>query len=423
MFCTHCGHANPDSANFCGQCGRPLRNTGDQTTGALVVEESPQAAVAREIAEGLVPELSPGTALLVAVRGPNVGARFLLDRDLVTVGRHPDSDIFLDDITVSRRHAQFRLGGGSFQVVDVGSLNGTYVNGVRADEKALETNDEVQVGKFRWWSSSRRAGDGAATTHAGRGGADGYTIGEVLNQLKEEFEDITISKIRFLESEGLIYPDRTESGYRKFTDDDVDRLRFILTAQRDHYLPLKVIREQLERLDAGDAPIAGATPFAQEAEPRVPDRAAQIAQALEAAVTRNETPLLVEPSSPVELTLRELADVTGLDLAQVKALRDYGIVGDPADPGAPLDADDLLAARAARDLLRLGLEARHLRMYRQFVDREVALYEQLVTPLLRQRNPEARRQAASQLERLATLTSRMKRSLLARALRSSVRGG
>ena len=86
----------------------------------------------------------------------------------------------------------------------------------------------------------------------GAGGADGYTIGEVLNQLKEEFEDITISKIRFLESEGLIYPDRTESGYRKFTDDDVDRLRFILTAQRDHYLPLKVIREQLERLDAGE---------------------------------------------------------------------------------------------------------------------------------------------------------------------------
>lgn len=82
--------------------------------------------------------------------------------------------------------------------------------------------------------------------------ADGFTIGEVLNQLKEEFEDITISKIRFLESEGLIYPDRTESGYRKFTEDDVDRLRFILTAQRDHYLPLKVIREQLERLDAGD---------------------------------------------------------------------------------------------------------------------------------------------------------------------------
>ena len=86
---------------------------------------------------------------------------------------------------------------------------------------------------------------------ATRGVSDGFTIGEVLNQLKEDFEDITISKIRFLESEGLVYPDRTESGYRKFTEDDVDRLRFILTAQRDHYLPLKVIREQLERLDSG----------------------------------------------------------------------------------------------------------------------------------------------------------------------------
>jgi DNA-binding transcriptional MerR regulator len=91
-------------------------------------------------------------------------------------------------------------------------------------------------------------------------GADGYTIGEVLNQLKEEFEDITISKIRFLESEGLVYPDRTESGYRKFTDDDIDRLRFILTAQRDHYLPLKVIREQLEKVDAGEAPTRGPAP-------------------------------------------------------------------------------------------------------------------------------------------------------------------
>jgi DNA-binding transcriptional MerR regulator len=255
---------------------------------------------------------------------------------------------------------------------------------------------------------------------------DGFTIGEVLNQLKEEFEDITISKIRFLESEGLIYPDRTESGYRKFSDDDIDRLRFILTAQRDHYLPLKVIREQLERLDAGHPAERGPAPPASVASPADDHsgrRAAEIAAALEAAVSSGDSLLLDQPAAQVALSLREFCDATGLDAAQVRALRDFGIVGDRGQDGATFDGDDLLAARAARDLLKLGLEARHLRMYAQFVDREVALFEQLVTPLLRQRNPEARRQARRQLDKLGTLTGRMKRALLVRALRGHVHGG
>jgi DNA-binding transcriptional MerR regulator len=254
--------------------------------------------------------------------------------------------------------------------------------------------------------------------------SDGFTIGEVLNQLKEEFEDITISKIRFLESEGLIYPDRTESGYRKFTEDDVDRLRFILTAQRDHYLPLKVIREQLERLDAGDPEAPRRPTPIVEPNPDGDDdggaeRAAEIVKALEAALSDDVS--LIDGSSHVVLNLREFCEATGLDAAEVRSLRDYGIIGGE-EGGGPFDGDDLLAARAARDLLHLGLEPRHLRMYRQFVDRELALFEQLVTPLLRQRNPEARRQATRQLEKLASLTDRMKRSLLARALRGYVHG-
>ena len=259
--------------------------------------------------------------------------------------------------------------------------------------------------------------------------ADGFTIGEVLNQLKDDFEDITISKIRFLESEGLIYPDRTESGYRKFTDDDVDRLRFILTAQRDHYLPLKIIREQLERLDAGepdgtnDANAAAAAGDGQAEERLGTRRASEIAAALEKAVSAGEQPLLEQPPQRVMLSLREFSEATGLDAAEVRALRDYGIIGGRPEEGGSFDGDDLLAARAARDLLHLGLEARHLRMYGQFVDREIALFEQLVTPLLRQRNPEARRQATRQLEKLAVLTGRLKRSLLARALRGYVHGG
>ena len=290
---------------------------------------------------------------------------------------------------------------------------------------------------------------------------DGYTIGEVLNQLKEDFEDITISKIRFLESEGLVSPGRTKSGYRQFSDDDVDRLRFILTAQREHYLPLKVIRDQLEKLDAGEVPAGGTVGDdpATDAQPQlrgaheseedsdvdaapavgetgetgevgVPSagertdgmggqRAVDIARLLESAMDSDETSLEDQPAH-VTLSLRELCDATGLDPSDVRALRDFGILGERGDEGAPFGGDDLLAARAARELLQLGLEPRHLRMYRQFVDRELALFEQLINPLLRQRNPEARRQATQQLERLSSLTGRMKRSLLTRVLRGYV---
>jgi len=150
MYCTHCGHSNPAAANFCGNCGRPL-TVPDATTGALRLDEGTEEAGADAAVEAaaVVRELEVGTALLIGVRGPNQGARFLLDRDVVTVGRHPDSDIFLDDITVSRRHAEFRRDAGRFWVHDVGSLNGTYVDGQRADDRMLATGDEVQIGKFK----------------------------------------------------------------------------------------------------------------------------------------------------------------------------------------------------------------------------------------------------------------------------------
>lgn len=158
MYCTNCGAQNPDEANFCGQCGTRTSRPGDATTGALHLtpveveaaaasaEDAPQAT--GELAEA-VGELAPGTALLVVLKGPNEGARFLLDRDVVTVGRHPDSDIFLDDITVSRRHAEFRRQDGGYWVHDAASLNGTYVNGTRADAQRLTLGDEVQIGKFK----------------------------------------------------------------------------------------------------------------------------------------------------------------------------------------------------------------------------------------------------------------------------------
>jgi DNA-binding transcriptional MerR regulator len=250
----------------------------------------------------------------------------------------------------------------------------------------------------------------------------GYTIGEVLNQLKEDFEDITISKIRFLESEGLVFPDRTESGYRKFSDDDINRLRFILTAQRDHYLPLKVIREQLDRLDAGQVPASLPDDNAHGGVLGQPLRVADVARALEAAMSNESEGLLDPDTTRIALTVDELCDASGLTAAEVRNLREYGLIGREFSETNAFGADDVVVARAGRELLRLGLEPRHLRMYLQFVDREVSLFEQVITPLLRQRNPDARRRATEQLEHLAALTGRLKRALLGSALRASLRG-
>ncbi|HSK24550.1 MAG TPA: MerR family transcriptional regulator [Egicoccus sp.] len=236
------------------------------------------------------------------------------------------------------------------------------------------------------------------------------TIGEVLNRLKDEFDDITISKIRFLEAEGLISPDRTESGYRKFTGDDIDRLRYVLRAQRDRYLPLKVIKDELERIDAGH-PVADVnggptTPVVPPADD------ATGAPAVRPGPATPARSVFDVPADEVRLTAAELADATGLTERDVSQLREHGLLG-----AGPHDGDDLQVAKLARSLLDAGLEARHLRMYRQFADREFALAEQLVAPLLRQRNPDSRRAAADQAERLVAAGGALHHALLARQLR------
>jgi pSer/pThr/pTyr-binding forkhead associated (FHA) protein len=157
-FCTNCGHENPDSARFCSQCGTRLadapaegasESTSTITFGAPVKTEHAEERPLNEADAAAVDALPAGSALLVVQRGPSAGARFLLDTDLVTAGRHPDSEIFLDDVTVSRRHAEFRRTPAGYAVADVGSLNGTYVNRDRIDEVLLQGGDEVQVGKYR----------------------------------------------------------------------------------------------------------------------------------------------------------------------------------------------------------------------------------------------------------------------------------
>jgi len=244
-----------------------------------------------------------------------------------------------------------------------------------------------------------------------------HTIGEVLNRLKDEFDDITISKIRFLEAEGLISPDRTESGYRKFSEGDVERLRYVLRAQRDRYLPLKVIKDELSRLDAGlpleASPVGDGPQDTPAAEP-----AGERAGVLAGGNGFGRSFSLLESSpSDLQLTATELADATGLTDRDLADLRDHGLLG----PGPAYDGDDLRVVKLAAELIGTGLEARHVRMYRQFAEREASLIEQLVAPLLRQRNPDSRRVAREQAERLAAAGGDLHRALLAKQLQAILR--
>jgi predicted nucleic acid-binding Zn-ribbon protein len=169
-FCTQCGHQNPEGSRFCAQCGSRLeqpgasgasggsadrRETASESTATITFGVPSKDAEHRDERSlndsdaAAVDALPVGSALLVVQRGPSAGSRFLLDTDVVSAGRHPDSEIFLDDVTVSRRHAEFRRTGDGYTVADVGSLNGTYVNRDRIDEVALQGGDEVQIGKYR----------------------------------------------------------------------------------------------------------------------------------------------------------------------------------------------------------------------------------------------------------------------------------
>ena len=149
MFCNQCGHRNPPGANFCSSCGAVLAPAGDDTTITFMPVEA-TGDVAEEELTVTLDELPERMGMLVVKRGPNAGSKFMLDADVIRAGRHPDSDIFLDDITVSRRHAEvLHTPDGGYRVRDVGSLNGTYLNRERIEDAPLDHGDELQVGKFK----------------------------------------------------------------------------------------------------------------------------------------------------------------------------------------------------------------------------------------------------------------------------------
>ena len=348
------------------------------------------------------------------------------------------------------------------------------------------------------------------------------SIGEVLSLLQEEFPDVTISKIRFLESQGLLDPERTPSGYRKFYEADIDRLRWILRQQKDHYLPLKVIKDRLDEtgpvrtaptaatpadvglfddadaspahepamasssLASGDrrnglsalvlderpardraaAPPRGPAPQARQGGARVVGRPspapapapeadhgrADVADVIEAPAPRPPVPspaadptLRLSPSRPssadprraggrprassqrppdpgaVSLTADELIQASGLSARAVRELEGYGLIESHAVGDASYyDADALVIARTAAGFLEHGIEARHIRSYKVAVEREAGLFEQIVLPLLKQRNPDAKRRAAQTVAELMRLGDDMRSVLLRRGLRDHI---
>jgi len=147
VFCNNCGHKNPLGSNFCSSCGAVLETHTPDSTTITFHPTLPSDPIDDDVSVPL--DDLPDSGVLVVKRGPKAGSRFPLDHDVTTAGRHPDSDIFLDDVTVSRRHAAFEISGGGCTVRDAGSLNGTYVNRERIDERRLEPGDEVQIGKFK----------------------------------------------------------------------------------------------------------------------------------------------------------------------------------------------------------------------------------------------------------------------------------
>jgi DNA-binding transcriptional MerR regulator len=275
-----------------------------------------------------------------------------------------------------------------------------------------------------------------------RGGSGTYlSIGEVLALLHDEFPDVTISKIRFLESQGLIDPERTPSGYRKFYDGDVERLRFILHEQKEHFLPLKVIKDRLDSGepamdDNGHAPddgaegTDGASAAPAEAPPAAPATGSAAATPPASAAEERvpiwmvRTPATAAPARSMSTyTFDELAAAAGVTTDELREVERFGLViGRLVGADTIYDENAVVAARTAGAFLRYGIEPRHLRLYRNAADREAGLIEQVIMPWVKQRNPQARAQARTSLDDLARLGAELREAILRQSLRPYIEG-
>ncbi len=228
------------------------------------------------------------------------------------------------------------------------------------------------------------------------------SIGQALADLSAEFpeEDIKESKLRFLESEGLVEPERTPSGYRKYSVEDMERLRYIIRAQREHYLPLKVIREHLDAIDRG------LEPPSLPGGPTVP-----------AGKHDSATDLLRGDRSDVRISRRELVKTADIDEELLVQLESFGLVR--ARTGSKhYDADAVVVATAAGELAAFGIEPRHLRAFKTAADREIGLVEQIVSPIRRSREDGAEGRAVQAIEEIAALSLRLHATLVRTGLRS-----
>jgi len=223
------------------------------------------------------------------------------------------------------------------------------------------------------------------------------SIGEVLVNVKTEFPDITISKIRFLEAEGLIEPERTPSGYRKFYEQDVDRLKSILRMQRDEYLPLKVIKDRLVQEVSEDGELI--TPVSDDREADAEEQ-------------------LADAPTGLQMSIEEMSAATGVDRERIRELESYGLVSSHGPESARYyDGDDYIVLSVVKDFFKYGVEPRHLTMYKHFEEREASFFETIVLPQLRQRNPDARKVANASLADLAKASRKLKQALLRTNLR------
>ncbi len=243
---------------------------------------------------------------------------------------------------------------------------------------------------------------GAAARDPGGHARALMSIGEVLAQLRAEFPDTTISKLRFLEAEGLVEPQRTASGYRKYSWNDVARLRFVLTAQRDQYLPLRVIREQLAALERGDEPLGRQRPALVAVGPD--GDLSGDAPAVEAADAR--------------VSRADVVRRTGIAEQMLSELEQLGLV--TSRPPGWFDADAVVIVEAVVGLTRYGLELRHLRAFRAGADREIGLFSQLLAPTVRQNDPAARARAAETARELTALSQRLHAALVRTGLRETL---